>query len=254
MDSSARFKVGEGYAVYRGPAADSAVHSHAAFQVAIAAHGEVRMVDAAGARHRGTVLVVAPMVRHRMLATAHLVTFFVEPQCVFAGRLRRRYGGGIANATELHAMSEGDLGPASMRPAGGLDPRLLRAMDTLRGDAPPMAGLAAAVGLSPQRLRALAQAQLGMPLARWRVWARLRRAAEALQRGRSPADAAAEAGFTDQAHLTRRMREMIGLTPAAVVAALGTHPPAAAQPPQPAAHSPQTVAHPPPVVVRRRGG
>ncbi|MEV0563874.1 AraC family transcriptional regulator [Dactylosporangium sp. NPDC050588] len=220
MDTSARFSVGDGYAVYRGPATDSAPHRHAAFQVAIAARGEVRLVDAAGTEHRGAVLVVAPMVRHRMLATAHLVTFFVEPQCVFAGRLRRRYGGGIAHAAELHAMSEGDLGPASVCPAGGIDPRLLRVMETLRGDAPPMADLAASVGLSPQRLRALAQAQLGMPLARWRGWARLRRAAEALQRGRSPADAAAEAGFTDQAHLTRRMREMIGLTPAVAVAAL----------------------------------
>ena len=70
--------------------------------------------------------------------------------------------------------------------------------------------LAAKVGLSPQRLRALAQSQLGMPLARWRVWTRLRRAAEALQNGQSLADAAITAGFADQAHLTRQMREMMG--------------------------------------------
>lgn len=222
--SDSRFVVGAGYAVYRGPAAGGAMHGHAAFQVAIAEGGEVSMVDAAGAEHRAAALVVAPMVRHRMLATARLVTFFVEPQCVFAGRLRARCGAGIAAAADLRGLREEDLGPASVRPAGDIDPRLVEALELLRDGGVPMPGLAATVGLSPQRLRALAHAQLGMPLARWRVWARLRRAAEALQRGRSPADAAAEAGFTDQAHLTRRMREMIGLTPAAVVAAVRVQP------------------------------
>nr|WP_225953685.1 helix-turn-helix domain-containing protein [Kibdelosporangium phytohabitans] len=80
-----------------------------------------------------------------------------------------------------------------------------------------MPGVAAAVGLSPQRLRALARQQLGMPLTRWRVWARLRRAAEALRDGQSLVDAAVTAGFADQAHLTRQMREMMGITPAAVL-------------------------------------
>jgi methylphosphotriester-DNA--protein-cysteine methyltransferase len=58
-----------------------------------------------------------------------------------------------------------------------------------------MPSLAATVGLSPQHLRALARHQVGMPLARWRVWARLRRAAEALRAGRSLADAAITAGL-----------------------------------------------------------
>jgi AraC-like DNA-binding protein len=62
-----------------------------------------------------------------------------------------------------------------------------------------------------------------MPLARWRVWARLRRAAEALRAGQPPADAAITAGFADRAHLTRRMREMVGLTPAAVLPVLRDH-------------------------------
>jgi AraC-like DNA-binding protein len=62
-----------------------------------------------------------------------------------------------------------------------------------------------------------------MPLTRWRVWTRLRRAADALQRGRSLADAAHEAGFADQAHLTRQMREMMGLTPAGLLPIVRSH-------------------------------
>ncbi|MEV4892957.1 helix-turn-helix domain-containing protein, partial [Nonomuraea sp. NPDC055795] len=61
-----------------------------------------------------------------------------------------------------------------------------------------------------------ARRQLGMPLSRWRIWVRLRRAAEAMRAGQSPADAALTGGFADQAHFTRRLREMMGLTPAAV--------------------------------------
>ena len=87
----------------------------------------------------------------------------------------------------------------------------------------PLPSLAVDVGLSPQRLRALARQQLGMPLARWRVWTRLRRAAEALQRGQSLADAAVAAGFADQAHLNRQMREMMGLTPAALLPIVRSH-------------------------------
>ncbi|GIG23579.1 hypothetical protein Cch01nite_43030 [Cellulomonas chitinilytica] len=109
-------------------------------------------------------------------------------------------------------------------PSGELDVRLLAAMDVLRDRAVPIPVLAATVGLSPQRLRALARDQVGMPLARWRVWAQLRRAADALQAGEPPAQAAVTAGFADQAHLTRRMRDMMGLTPAAVLPVLRDQP------------------------------
>ncbi|NUW33318.1 helix-turn-helix transcriptional regulator [Nonomuraea sp. SMC257] len=212
-----RFAVGEGYAVYRGAAAGSSFHRHAAFQVAIAVEGEVALVDEREIRHRGVALVVPPMARHRMLAAADLLTFFVEPHCVFADRLREHSGDGIAAVPELRDLREEDIGRAGVRPSTELDPRLVEALNTLRERSVPMPALAAAVGLSPQRLRALARRQVGMPLTRWRVWARLRRAAEAMRAGRSPADAAIVAGFTDQAHLTRRMREMMGLTPAAVL-------------------------------------
>jgi methylphosphotriester-DNA--protein-cysteine methyltransferase len=52
----------------------------------------------------------------------------------------------------------------------------------------------------------------------------LRRAAEALQAGEPLTDAAVTAGFADHAHLTRQMREMMGLTPTAVLPVLRGHP------------------------------
>ena len=219
-----RFSIGAGYAVYRGATTTGHVHRHAAFQIAIGVRSEVAIVDASGTQHRAAALVVAPMEPHCLQANPDVLTYFVEPHCVFADRLRERHGTGITPAPELRDLREDDVRPAGVRPSSQLDPRLVQTLNAMSDFHAPLPSLAADVGLSPQRLRALARDQLGMPLARWRVWTRLRRAAEALQAGQSLADAASTAGFADQAHLTRQMREMMGLTPAVVLPLLRGQP------------------------------
>ncbi len=77
--SSGHFSIGDGHAVYRGPATDSRLHRHAAFQIVIALRDEVALADAAGAEHRATTLVVPPMVPHRLLPSPELVSFYIEP-------------------------------------------------------------------------------------------------------------------------------------------------------------------------------
>ncbi|WP_416874627.1 helix-turn-helix domain-containing protein [Kitasatospora sp. SC0581] len=217
-----RFAVGPGYALYQGPLADSGFHRHATFQVAVAAAARtVAIDDDTGRRHRGPALVVAPMVRHRMAPTREVLTFYVDPHCAFADRLRAGCAPGVAVAPQWRGLTERDVRPGGGLPATGLDPRLRAAMAALAADGrEPLEGLAARVGLSPQRLRALARRQLGVPLARWRSWQRLSRAALALGEGCSLAQAALAGGFADQAHLTRWMRELTGLTPSQVLPAL----------------------------------
>jgi AraC-like DNA-binding protein len=212
-----RFAIGEGYAVYRGPTTAGTIHRHAAFQIMIGMPDAVGVVDAAERIHCAAALVVPPMQPHCLLATSDVLTYFVEPHCAFADRLRARYGDGITAAPELTDLTEDDVRPVGGRGSGELDPRLVTALNMLADSDIALSSLAADIGLSPQRLRALARQQLGMPLARWRVWTRLRRAVDSLQSGKSLADAAIAAGFADQAHLTRQMREMMGLTPAALL-------------------------------------
>lgn len=215
----AYFVIGDGYAVYQGAVAEGSFHRHAAFQVAIGVHGEVVMDDEAGNRFSDAALVVPPLVGHRLLPVRELRTLFVEPHSEFADRLRVVCGGGITPAPGMRGLREEDV--AGGRLSGELDGRLLDAMRVLMDERIPMTALAARVGLSPQRLRALARAELGMPLARWRIWRRLARSAEALREGRTLGGAALAGGFADQAHFTREMRRMMGLTPAEVVRALG---------------------------------
>ncbi|MEU6478149.1 AraC family transcriptional regulator [Streptomyces sp. NPDC047017] len=203
---------------------DSSQHAHAAFQVALPVEGdEVAVMDASGVCHRGAALAVRPMTPHRMLTRKDVLTFFIEPQCAFADELRARCGQGITVAGDLRGLREEDVRRAGAHPSGALDPRLRAAMGLATERDMPMPGLAARVGLSPQRLRALARHQLGMPLTRWRMWARLRRTVEALEDGHTLAGAAVIGGFADQAHFTRCMRELTGVTPASVLPLLRAH-------------------------------
>ncbi|RFU41357.1 AraC family transcriptional regulator [Actinomadura logoneensis] len=217
MTIGAGFTVGPGYAVYEGPSWDSGFHRHAAFQITVAVEGHAAILDEAATHHRAEALLVPPMVRHRMLTTAKLRVLYVEPHCAYADRLRRRCGPGVTAAPDLRVLGEDEIRSAGTGPSERLDPRLFAALEVLADGPVAVPELAARVGVSPQRLRGLARDQLGMPLARWRVWHQLRRTAEAVRAGRSLAEAATAGGFADQAHLTRWMRETMGLTPAAVL-------------------------------------
>jgi len=84
------------------------------------------------------------------------LTYFVEPHCVFADRLRERHGTGITASPELRDLHEDDVRPAGVRPSNQLDPRLVQTLTALSDGSASLPSLAADVGLSPQRLRALA--------------------------------------------------------------------------------------------------
>ncbi|GFG84505.1 helix-turn-helix domain-containing protein [Mycolicibacter algericus] len=216
--------IGDGYAVYRGPIGSGGpIHRHGAFQIVMSECGEVALVDPCGTRHQGPALVVAPMVPHRIIAAPDLVTYYIDPHCRFADRLRQRYQTGIAIAPELAQLRDQDIVDACRAPSHQLDPRLVAALALLDRVHISLPELAATLDVSPQRLRALARRELGMPLTRWRIWSRLRRAVGGLRSGMPMAEAAVAAGFSDQAHFTRQMQEMMGLTPSVVLQALGSH-------------------------------
>jgi hypothetical protein len=150
VSGNTRFTIGEGYAVYRGPTTVGTLHRHAAFQIVIGIRDEVAVVDATDLQHRAAALVVAPMERHCLQATPEVLTYFVEPHCVFADRLRRHYGNGVTAAPDLRDLSEDEVRPAGTRRSGELDPRLVQALNALVDHHVSLPSLAAKVGLSPQ--------------------------------------------------------------------------------------------------------
>ncbi|MFE3125668.1 helix-turn-helix domain-containing protein, partial [Streptomyces hydrogenans] len=79
----------------------------------------------------------------------------------------------------------------------------------------PVAETADALGLGVRRLHRLSLTAFGYgPSVLARVL-RLQRALTLLRAGLPPAEAAARAGYTDQAHLSRDTRALAGTTPAA---------------------------------------
>jgi AraC-like DNA-binding protein len=61
-------------------------------------------------------------------------------------------------------------------------------------------------------LRAFARAY-GLTPHAWVIQERVRRAQALLRAGRAPAEVAADLGFTDQSHLTRHFKRLVGVTP-----------------------------------------
>ncbi|MEW6364945.1 MAG: AraC family transcriptional regulator [Acidobacteriota bacterium] len=93
---------------------------------------------------------------------------------------------------------------------------LLRSRDFLEGhfaESTALGRLAALAGLSPFHFLREFKRYFGMPPHEYQKQLRVRRAKDLLAQGLPPADVAAEAGFSDQSHLSRVFRGFTGITP-----------------------------------------
>ncbi len=73
--------------------------------------------------------------------------------------------------------------------------------------------LAAKVHLSPSRLAHIFKQEVGVPVRRYVLWTKMRRALDLAIAGESLTSAALSAGFSDSAHLSRTVRSMMGIAP-----------------------------------------
>ncbi|MFI0357467.1 helix-turn-helix domain-containing protein [Actinomadura sp. 9N407] len=110
------------------------------------------------------------------------------------------------------------LTPGRSRPA---DQALASAArEAINQGAPEAVGLVPLAGLlqvSPYRLSRVFSREMGVSLTRYRNRVRVGQVMERLERGeRGLAGLAADLGFSDQAHLTRTVREHLGHTPTAL--------------------------------------
>ena len=237
MEWSGTFHLGDTWAAYSGPSDQNALHAHAAVQIVLAldaaaqirSGGEGRVSTVAA----GQGLVVRPLVEHE-LAPAKLVwLLYLEPASPLALALLNAVGGADIERLPdpLAELAGGAQTPAEwlvllqrklLPTTGVVDLRLRLALDVLRAEpgSKSVAEAASQCGLSPSRLRSLAQQQLGVPLATWVLWRKVDRAVRALAAGRPLAEAALTGGFADQAHFTRTMRRMFGVTPSVTTSSL----------------------------------
>jgi AraC-like DNA-binding protein len=100
------------------------------------------------------------------------------------------------------------------------------ALDVLHGrlvDPPTLDDLARAVRARPFPLLRAFKAATGLPPHTYLTSLRVRQARRLLESGVPPARVAAEVGFTDQAHLSRHFKRIVGVPPAAYQKAAGTY-------------------------------
>lgn len=120
-----------------------------------------------------------------------------------------------AHILQLIRLSSGRSFPARVDFAR--DSRIVSACELIadaRGSKLSLGEIAAHVGLSEGRLTHLFKEVVGIPVRRYILWQKLRRAIEiSAQENRLFTDAAHEAGFADQAHFTRTFKEMLGFSP-----------------------------------------
>ncbi len=220
------FRFGDTWAAYKGPTAGNTAHAHAAIQLVLCPADPIVVIDDGGREFTGQTLLIRPLVTHAVVASAMAAFLYIEPQSPIAAALLDVAGPDdisqlnsaasqwVDTSLPLERWLDGlerELAPR----ARALDLRLEEALAHLREQpgSTTVTHAADVCGISPARLRAIAQEQLGVPLATWLLWRKLESAARALACGQSFSEAALIGGFSDQAHFTRTMRKMFGITP-----------------------------------------
>jgi AraC-like DNA-binding protein len=149
------------------------------------------------------------------LAVRHLAGFFQTFRS--AGPLERESRATAALGYLIRAHGAERAPRATLAP----DARVARAVREHLADrlAEPvtLADLEAATGVGRYRLLRAFRRAYGLPPHAWLVQARLARAHGLIAAGATIADAAAAAGFADQAHLTRLFKRSYGYTPGRLV-------------------------------------
>jgi AraC-like DNA-binding protein len=100
-------------------------------------------------------------------------------------------------------------------PATGLADGLRAHLDASLFERVTLGDASAALGASPTQLTRAFQRRFGLPPHAYVTGKRLEAARERILGGQPLADVAAEVGFVDQAHLTRRFKGFLGTTPGA---------------------------------------
>ncbi len=216
---------GETYVAYFGEPDQNDLHEHAVYQLVLSSKTPATIIDEHGTQHCGAAILVRPLVPHEIAGDDQLTLIYLDPQSTLATQLARKIEpSGIAiipsdilpfETTDTPDQIVKKLQAYSEMPSSHIDNRLKNALDAL-GAEPGQVSIAEAANLcsiSQSRLRTLVREQFGVPLSTWLLWRKLEKAARELTKGESLSHAALAGGFSDQAHFTRCMRRMFGISP-----------------------------------------
>jgi len=190
------FTFNETYAAYYGDVDNNGFHHHAATQIVVSSEKPIHLHSTTNASQVGQGFIVHPLVVHKIEC---LSSVMVSGRNIVQEQM---YRVNHVMAPQQHIRSP-------------LDHRLVLVFDFLNADPAKNTISAAAnmIALSETRLRSLVKDQVGIPLVTWLLWRKLNKSINALIQGATLAESAMIGGFSDQAHFTRTMKRMLGITP-----------------------------------------
>lgn len=234
MPWSGSFVFGNTYAAYFGPSDENSFHHHAAIQIVLSKENRVSIVDGEGKEFVGSCHLIKPLVTHSVKCGDPLSLVYLDPHSALGLELMSQAG-----KEDITILKESILPfDASSNPqevinilkevsgalSANIDERLTQALSELAASpgSTTIKEVARRCDLSESRLRSIARKQFGVPLSTWLLWRKLEKSARELAKGATLSDAALAGGFADQAHFSRAMRRMFGVTPAVAASSLRT--------------------------------
>lgn len=233
MTWSNNFTFNEMYASYYGGVDSTEFHHHAAIQIVFSLQDPVRVLLKTGTLLSGKGFLIRPLVDHKIECDSDVAMIYLEPQALITFAVLEYVGLDDIEPLTEYLLSKIDIKKEQNHWMDNLivtrspklelpDQRLAHALELLQTDPGGISISFAAkkVGISESRLRTLVRKQIGVPISTWLIWRKLNRSAIELMSGATLAEAAMTGGFSDQAHFTRTMKRMFGITPRVAAKAL----------------------------------
>jgi AraC family transcriptional regulator len=226
--------------LYIGPSTRTSPHRNHAATWLVARRGTLRVDLASGETLENEVIFVPSETEFATTeASSTIAALYWEPEsgsfqraaAQFDSTKPRGFKCQYANLGELEMLYQEDMsltaanailakifGLTALGSAASAahDARIVEALHFLR-DQPEayesLDTLAERVHLSPSRFQHLFKEQVGVPVRRYVLWQKMRRALDLAIAGNSLTTAALSAGFSDSAHLSRTVRAIMGIAP-----------------------------------------
>ena len=226
MEQEPSFVFGNSYGAFFGVPSQNDFHQNAAFQVVLSEKNDITIIDENDEKHIGRIVLVKPLMKSKIQCQGQVIHLYLSPRISFTLDLINLVG-----EEGIHTLDDSERLPfntsASRDEIIGtldkldqvsielLDPRLLAVLEYLNQNLenPSILSAAKRSGLSRSRIRTLARVEMGIPLSTWVTWRKLVEANKALSVGANLSEAALAGSFADQAHFTRTMKRMFGVTP-----------------------------------------